>query len=87
MKEKDRKEVAKMIGDSIHGIAGDLMAYMNYWSDRLSVLEELHGVEDVGYTEFLDMFGSSEKIERRVIVHLESKGHHIIDDDEVEKNE
>lgn len=56
MKHKDRKEVAKMIADALQGFVGDLAAYINYFNDRLTAVEEKLGIEVEGYAESLDKY-------------------------------
>jgi hypothetical protein len=53
MKHKDRQEIEKMIADAMKGFEGDLAAYINYYNDRLSAVEDKLGIEVEGYHEFL----------------------------------
>ena len=53
MKEKDRKEIKKMIDDSMKSFAGDIAEYINYYNERLCVLEDKAGLEVAGYVEHL----------------------------------
>ena len=53
MKYKDRQEIEKMIADAMKAFAGDLAAYINYYNDRLSAVEDKLGIEVEGYHEFL----------------------------------
>lgn len=53
MKEKDRKEIKKMIDDAMQIFIGDISAYLNYYNTRLEVIEEKVGVEVNGYVEHL----------------------------------
>ena len=60
MREKDRKEVAKMIADALRELAGDVACYINYYSDRLSVIEDRLGIKVEDYPQYLQRY-----IERR----------------------
>ena len=56
MKHKDQKEIKKMIDDAFQGFAGDIAAYINYFNDRLSAVEEKLGIKVEGYAESLDKY-------------------------------
>jgi len=53
MKQKDRKEIKKMIDDSMKRFAGDIVEYVNYYDGRLCALEDKAGFEVAGYVEHL----------------------------------
>ena len=53
MKEKDRKEIKKMIDAAMQSFIGDITEYVNYYNTRLEVIEDKVGIEVVGYVEHL----------------------------------
>lgn len=53
MKEKDRKEIKKMIDDAMQSFIGDITGYINYYNTRLEVIEDKVGIEVDGYIEHL----------------------------------
>lgn len=53
MKEKDRKEIKKMIDEAQQSFEGDIAEYINYWNDRLCTLEDKAGLVVSGYVEHL----------------------------------
>lgn len=61
MKHKDLKEIAKMIDDAMKAFVGDITAYINYYNDRLTAVEEKLGIEVEGYAESLEKYHKSPK--------------------------
>lgn len=53
MKEKDRKEIKKMIDAAQRQFIGDIAEYINYYNTRLEVIEDKVGIKVNGYVEHL----------------------------------
>lgn len=56
MREKDRKEIVKMIADALREFAGDVACYINYYSDRLSAVEDRLGIKVEDYPQYLQKY-------------------------------
>jgi hypothetical protein len=54
------KEVEKMIADALQSFAGDVAEYINYYNDRLSVVEDKLGITVQGYPDHLEKYYEGE---------------------------